>query len=1287
MTDYNLSGLSARSFEQMIQALSLDVIGPNTTLFGDGPDGGREASFDGPSVYRIGDACWNGYGVIQAKFLQRTKDTHYDGSWAVKQLAEELKKFPKRKVRRPKYYIFATNVTLSAVEARGAKDRLTRLLQQKSNGFDGFDIWDYGKICAFLDNNRNVATAYAAWVTPGDVLSTLLRNRNEYSADFENTLATFLQKELLADQHAHLEQAGHSPDHKVFLANVFVDVPISDVQESDPSLADFDESDSSLIAELTTASSACCRPSLSEATSSRGRYVIVGGPGQGKSTACQYLCQLFRAAILEKRDNLLSEVRSSVDKLRTSALEEQITLPSARRFPIRIVLSLFAQLLSSDSNLTLFSFIRAHISKKTNRAISDQTLRHWLGAYPWLVLLDGLDEVPASSNRDQLMQAVIDFLIDANEVDADLFVVATTRPQGYTGDFSPSAYSHRYLTALNAEKALHYARRLTSARYDNDDARRERVYSRLEQAARQPTTARLMESPLQVTIMATLLDRAGQPPEERWGLFREYYKTIYDRELERQLPSAEILRAHRVDIDALHHELGLILQTQSEEAGKTDARMPISAFKNLITRKLSSEGHTGSSLTRIVDSLLEAAAQRLVFIVGVEQGQVGFEIRSLQEFMAAEAIMSAKDEQVVPRLRAIAFASNWRNVFFFASGRCFADRQYLRDNIVNICSELNVPDQALLDATVLTGSQLALELLEDGVSRTQPRFARQLADIALKLALEHPREMQRRLAAVYSEEVREVYEGFLTKNFQKLGPGQISGAWMLLLSLAARGVNWALKLRTDYWPQSELEYETLPDLTAIIEIIPDSLLPDLIRLSPPRSFFQHRADQQTSVEKRIPKWCDAAIRFTRIPFHFSEMQELQLSIKLDLSLPKGRVSAEISRLRNDRFKDLLEMPHPAKSWLPMLALVKLITYPSQANLAEALVLWSECSTGEWRHWHRYWMPWTMQSILERCQTHEDLQRAAGMVNAGEAGDVADWEGAEARWQTRLVEVKSVKGLIPFSPATLVEGPPSEVVSIASVEDSIRTLDLDTACNIVEKITDESLRAKVAGLIAVSRMGVAAPVETSAYKALRLLEQAARSPWLINLDIVAWENYGFTDEEACLLHEIGCKARDTYARYPIPGAVVREVEAAYERDINKVGLLRILASLPAYGRALPIGLRVAPSYAETSSSIIRQSVLAIRLLMAIAEKGNSEILEICMRDIVPGEEYTDRVVKHAAREGDLGGPEVNVLCQRLQCMPADGQRGMLNLLTEIAKVRRSRLYDQRSSLGLDVLGTV
>jgi hypothetical protein len=48
MTRYNLDGLGADTFEDMVVSLSLGVIGPGVTAFGAGPDGGREATYRGP---------------------------------------------------------------------------------------------------------------------------------------------------------------------------------------------------------------------------------------------------------------------------------------------------------------------------------------------------------------------------------------------------------------------------------------------------------------------------------------------------------------------------------------------------------------------------------------------------------------------------------------------------------------------------------------------------------------------------------------------------------------------------------------------------------------------------------------------------------------------------------------------------------------------------------------------------------------------------------------------------------------------------------------------------------------------------------------------------------------------------------------------------------------------------------------------------------------------------------------------------------------------------------------
>jgi len=61
--DYDLTGLGPREFEHLVQALCVPVLGPGVSSFGDGQDGGREATFRGPVEWSKapGGERWEGY--------------------------------------------------------------------------------------------------------------------------------------------------------------------------------------------------------------------------------------------------------------------------------------------------------------------------------------------------------------------------------------------------------------------------------------------------------------------------------------------------------------------------------------------------------------------------------------------------------------------------------------------------------------------------------------------------------------------------------------------------------------------------------------------------------------------------------------------------------------------------------------------------------------------------------------------------------------------------------------------------------------------------------------------------------------------------------------------------------------------------------------------------------------------------------------------------------------------------------------------------------------------------
>ena len=178
MGDYQLDPLGNREFEHLTQALAKAEIASGVTPWGDGKDGGREATFEGIMSYPTQASPWNGYLVLQSKFKSRpTSDTRQEGDWIIKQLKDELKKFldPNRNLRKPDYYILATNIRLTAVAESGSKDKVLRILEDYAPklGLKSYDVWSYDEICRFLDKNADIRKAYAHFTTPGDVISQL----------------------------------------------------------------------------------------------------------------------------------------------------------------------------------------------------------------------------------------------------------------------------------------------------------------------------------------------------------------------------------------------------------------------------------------------------------------------------------------------------------------------------------------------------------------------------------------------------------------------------------------------------------------------------------------------------------------------------------------------------------------------------------------------------------------------------------------------------------------------------------------------------------------------------------------------------------------------------------------------------------------------------------------------------------------------------------------------------------------------------------------------------------
>lgn len=840
MTDYRLDGLSARTFEHLVQALGLKAVTNTLTPFGDGPDGGREATFDGPTDYGPIENRWNGYGIIQAKFLQRPRSSNSaNGAWLIKEMRKEFRKYNRRGkgVRHLDYYIIATNITLTAVGESGTKDQVQALLAEfaKCNGLVAYDVWDYDKLRILLDSNDGVRRSYAAWITPGDVLMQLSDWLQTDRPDFGRLITNYLQKELLSDQFAKLEQAGHTADEAIPLAHVFVDLPVASGPYSDAEGGPraYQAKELPLFVAFLTAQAADRLVQSDETNDvetgqSRplpGRFVLIGGPGQGKTTLGQFVCQVFRASLLEgiPRSQAGPDIRKIVDEFSASFDEKRLSRPVARRLPFRVVLSDFAAAMAEGIADSLLGYLAGNFGRRTNSSLTAHQFQTMIASYPSILVLDGLDEVPASSNRSQVLAAIQDFSVDVATGGMDMLILATSRPQGYDEDFSPQIYDHRWLVPLPKDKAIEYGTKLANVRFFGDADRISKIVGRLELASQTIATARIMRSPLQVTILTLLVDRRGQLPQERWALFDEYYTLIYQRETERDIPAAVVLREHKDDIDAVHRLVGLLLQVESEKSGKTDARLTTAQFSDIVGCYLRSEGNQGEALRRLRDAIIEGAANRLVFLVGLESGEVGFEIRSLQEFMAAEGLLDAEDGLVQSRLRAVAPNSNWRNVVLFAAGKIFSERRYLRDTVESICVELNEGVDDIACRLTFAGSELALDLLEDGPVARQPAKNRSLTRLAIRLLEMDNQSWPKRLAALFQDSVSDIFIEELSLALESRNSHVRQNAW-ICLGLIIQGIGHDdMCIELIEVADGALSAGSRPGADAIVELIPGDL--------------------------------------------------------------------------------------------------------------------------------------------------------------------------------------------------------------------------------------------------------------------------------------------------------------------------------------------------------------------------------------------------------------------------------------------------------------------------------
>ena len=575
---------------------------------------------------------------------------------------------------------------------------------------------------------------------------------NDTSAELSEIIRFLTVTEMTDQQYTKLEQAGSTTDNRPGIQLLFTDLSFRSANEELPQYAA-----ATLV--KTMAQNHRALPITSDESAwniwgsapRRARtWFIKGGPGQGKSTLTQYIAQIQRAALVLSSSNILISApqKAIVDEIR-SISKEQGLWPETPRIPVSIELKDYAfwygQRAQSQSHRAL-AYLAEHLSKKLTRQVQPSMLKRSFLHSRWLFIFDGLDEVPGDV-KDQVAGEITYFVDDCLVgCGADAMIVCTSRPQGYSGQFSSLDAATVELLPLSREQALACAAPLLKV---NRSTSEYKVFiETLGQAFNSPAIAQIMTTPLQSHIMAVIVRDGGRPPERRWQLFNQFYDVIKKRESNRNLPDksmASLLREGDKLLRALHNRLGFELHKRAETSAGARTAINRVELKQIVTEVVS--GLQERNVTRTVATLMKATTERLVLVNTPENGEhVRFDIRPLQEFFAAEYIYRHGDPTLLEkRVKTIASDAHWREVMHFLvsalveNGRT-SDLTVVTDILLSMDSGDTQSIRAV-NRRLAKGALISLRLLGEGVLEQDKQLRLKFRSTIIPLAAQNKRHV------------------------------------------------------------------------------------------------------------------------------------------------------------------------------------------------------------------------------------------------------------------------------------------------------------------------------------------------------------------------------------------------------------------------------------------------------------------------------------------------------------------------------------------------------------------
>ncbi len=724
--------LGSERFQKLAQAV-LAVAYPGTQFFPTGqPDGGRDAILQSKSS--------NDFEVFQIKIVKRQPERTDLDEWVEDIVSLEQPKFERLTADGATRFNLVTNLQGTAHFKAGSIDRVTEKI--KAAFGENARVLYSTDLDTYLRANDGIILSFPEILNGLDGLRWILKRvSTEHAERRALVLKAFVAAQYEDEKQLKFRQIDFYKD----LLKVYVDIPFL-----------FQVSDQHTVQKY--AQLATCidihnqevpeggaplihGPAYNRlegvalfvmSTASKGLWdqlVIEGGPGQGKSTLTQYICQLNR-------------VRWLNDEADRALIPDEY-FSRASHFPIRLELRNYGLWINGEDpfvpanspqrnnvpDISLESFICRMVQRLSGGGSFDVAdLLATVEATTVLLVLDGFDEVAEIATRHDVVAQVRDTVARLKRLNSNTTVLITSRPAAFSNSpgFPQAEFPVLRLRNLQNQHIDKYASNFQQAN-NMPDAEVAEFQTQLAEKRQQSIIADLLKNPMQLTIFLVLLRNNGPGlPNKRTALFSEYTRLFFDREAGKNA----IVKKWRNLILEIHQYIAWHLHSTAESA-KADGRISADELQLKLFEYLSSCQQD----TSLIEPLFGAMLERVVMLVSRAEGTYEFEVQPLREYFAAgylhDTAPSGSHVGVEGISRHDRFSGILRNFYWSNVARFFAgsfNRGELRELGDRVTDFIDSPEYRLLKYPVRVSCMFLRDLSFEGSPRAQAQIADAILD-------------------------------------------------------------------------------------------------------------------------------------------------------------------------------------------------------------------------------------------------------------------------------------------------------------------------------------------------------------------------------------------------------------------------------------------------------------------------------------------------------------------------------------------------------------------------------